>query len=154
MGTEAAMKTVTVRSLPDHAYTMLLSDGRHGFLADEPTDEEGDDLGPTPYELLLSALGGCMAVTLLMYARRKQWPVESVSIRLSHEKVHARDCAECTEEEIAASGNARIDVIRTSLSLQGDLTADQRARLAEIAERCPVHRTLEAPPKIISTVDN
>jgi putative redox protein len=146
------MKTVTVKSIPEHAYAMLISDGRHAYFTDEPDEEGGDDLGPTPYELLLSALGGCMAITLLMYARRKEWKVDEVSVHLSHERVHARDCAECTQEEIDDAGNARIDLIRTELTVRGDLSADQKARLLEIANRCPVHRTLETPPKIISTL--
>ena len=105
-----------------------------------------------PYELLLSGLGSCMAITLLMYARRKEWQVDEVSVELSHEKVHARDCAECTQDEIEAAGNARIDVIRTAVSVRGDLSGEQTARLLGIANRCPVHRTLETPPKIISTL--
>jgi putative redox protein len=147
------MKKVTVQSTPGHNYTMLVSDGRHALVADEPEDEDGDDLGPTPYELLLSALGGCMAITLIMYARRKQWPLDEVSVHLSHEKVHAADCAECTQEEIDAAGpNGRIDLIHAEVSVRGDLSPDQTARLLEIANRCPVHRTLETPPKIISSL--
>jgi putative redox protein len=146
------VKQVTVRWLPEHAYTMFVDDRRHALTADEPADEGGDDLGPSPYELLISALGGCMAITALMYARRKQWRVDEVSVTVSHEKVHAADCRECTQEEIAAAGTARIDVIRTELSVRGDLTLQQIERLHEIAGRCPVHRTLEKPPKFISSV--
>ncbi|MPZ48330.1 MAG: OsmC family peroxiredoxin [Dehalococcoidia bacterium] len=146
------MKTVTVQSLPDYNYTMMINDGRHAWYADEPLDNDGNDLGPSPYELLLSALGGCMAITALMYARRKEWPVYEISVHLSHEKVHPADCAECTDDEIANAGNARIDVIRTSLSVRGDLTEEQRARLLEIAGRCPVHRTLETPPKFVASI--
>jgi putative redox protein len=145
------MKQVTVQWLPGHSYTMFINDGRHALTADEP-DPDGDDLGPSPYELLISALGGCMAITALMYARRKQWPVEAVSVNVSHEKVHAADCKECTKEEIEAAGNARIDVIRTELSVRGDLSREQIDRLHEIAGRCPVHRTLEKPPKFVSSI--
>ena len=147
------MKSITVRPIPDHSYAFIVNDGRHGFFTDEPLEEGGDDLGPSPYELLLSALGGCMAITLLMYARRKQWRVVEVSIDLSHEKVLARECADCSQDEIDAAGPlGRIDLIRTELFVRGDLTEEQVARLLDIANRCPVHRTLETPPKIVSSI--
>ena len=145
------MKQVTVRSLAGHSYTMQIDDGRHTALADEAPADGGEDLGPSPYELLLSALGSCSAITMRMYAQRKQWDLREVAISLRHEKVLARDCAGCTPEEIEELGpDTRLDVITKDVTLAGDLDEQQRARLHEIGDRCPVHRTLEQRPKIIS----
>ena len=147
------MKTVTVQSLPDYNYAVLVNDGRHAWVSDEPKDAEGDDLGPSPHELLLSALGSCTAITLLMYARRKQWALEEISVQLTHDRVPAADCADCTEEERNAAGpNGRIEIIRVDISVRGALDAEQTACLREIADRCPVHRTLTTPPKIVSSI--
>ena len=147
------MKTVTVQSLPDYNYAVLVNDGRHAWVSDEPRDNEGDDLGPCPQELLLSALGSCTAITMFMYARRKQWMLQEISVHLTHDRVHATDCAECTEEERAAAGpNGRIELIRVDISVRGELDSEQTARLLEIADRCPVHRTLSTPPKIVSSI--
>ena len=110
--------------------------GRHRLGADEPVEAGGADAGPSPYELLLAALGACTSMTLSMYARRKQWPLEGVTVRLEHAKIHAQDCAECETKE------GMLDRIERDISLAGPLTAEQRARLLEIANRCPVHRTL------------
>jgi putative redox protein len=147
------MKSVTVRTLPDYTYSQIATDGRHALVSDEPSAAGGDDLGPNPYELLLASLGACTSITLQMYAERKQWPLYEVGVALTHDKVHAADCAECTDEERAAAGpEGRIDVIRLELSFRGDLTAEQTQRLLEIAERCPVHRTLAASPKLVTTM--
>jgi putative redox protein len=110
--------------------------GNHTFLADEPLGV-GDDAGPDPYGLLLGALAACKVMTLFMYARRKKWPLEQVEIELDIRKIHARDCEGCDGDP-----NARVDLIETDLVFTGDLTPEQVARLAEISERCPVHRTL------------
>ena len=121
---------------------------RHRFAADEPTSYGGTDTGPSPYELVLAGLGACTNMTLRMYADRKEWPLDGVRSRLEHRRVHAKDCAECTEEEREAGG--RIDRITRRIEVLGDLSEEQRERLLEIAGRCPVHRTLTGVIKIDS----
>lgn len=119
--------------------------GRHALLGDEPTGAGGTDTGPSPYDLLLASLGSCTSMTLGMYARRKGWPLESVVVRLRHARVHAKDCADCDTKE------GMVDRIERELSLTGPLSAEQRARLLEIADRCPVHRTLTGQLRIVTT---
>lgn len=130
------MATITVESKPGHAFTTTVTGVSHEFIADEPTSFGGDNLGPTPYELLLAALGTCTAMTIASYARRKAWSLSSVAIQLTHDRVHGEDCQ--AEEQ----PSARVDRIRRAIDLQGDLDAEQRARLLDIATKCPVHRTL------------
>ena len=105
--------------------------GPHGFTADEPTEMGGTDEGPTPYDLLLAALGTCTSMTLRMYADRKDIPLEAVRVRLSHGRIHADDCAECE------TGEGRVDVITRTIEMDGDLDESQRERLLRIADRCP-----------------
>ena len=116
--------------------------GRHHLVSDEPVGLGGMDDGPTPYDLLTAALGSCTAMTLQMYAQRNGWPLEAIEVRLSHAKIHARDCADCETKE------GRIDRIERQIVLQGALDEAQRARLLEIADRCPVHRTLTSEIEI------
>ncbi len=117
-------------------FAQEIETGRHRLRADEPVEAGGTDAGPSPYDLLLAALGACTSMTLSMYARRKQWPLEGITVRLQHMRIHAQDCAECETKE------GRLDRIEREISLTGPLSTEQRARLLEIANRCPVHRTL------------
>lgn len=126
--------TITARSAGN--LKVEITNDRHVFVADEPSPV-GDDVGPSPYDLLLGALGACTVMTLHMYARRKGWALYSVETRLSTRKVHAADFETCEDDP-----NARIDLIERELVLHGELDGEQRARLAEIADRCPVHRSL------------
>ncbi|MBC7910826.1 MAG: OsmC family protein [Pyrinomonadaceae bacterium] len=107
------------------------------LLIDEPANLGGDGAGPDPYTLLLAALGGCISMTVTLYAQRKQWPLERVTVRLSQQRIHAKDCAECTE-----SKEGYVHRIERAVTVEGDLTDEQRARLQEIAHKCPVHKTL------------
>jgi len=110
--------------------------GRHHLTADEPADLGGTDSGPSPYELLLAALGACTSMTVAIYARRRQWPLEEVSVRMKHSKIHAEDCDSCETKE------GMLDRVESEIELAGELTAEQRAKLLEIAKKCPVRRTL------------
>jgi len=112
----------------------------HRILADEPEDVGGNDRGLSPYELLLAGLGACTSMTLKMYADRKKWPLDEVRVQLGHDRVHAEDCAGCTDEQ--REGGGRIDHITRRIHVEGDLDEEQRGRLLEIANKCPVHRTL------------
>ena len=121
---------------------------RHQLLADEPKAAGGSDLGPSPYDLLLMALGACTSMTLRMYADQKGLILDDVEVRLNQDRVHADDCATDCDED--AGAGAQIERIRRRIELTGDVTDAERARLMEIADRCPVHRTLTSPPRIIS----
>ena len=123
-------------------YSQKISVGSHVLHADEPGDYGGNDFGPNPYELLLAALGACTSMTVRMYAERKQWPLKSVEVRLAHSKIYAEECATCDIKE------GMLDRIEREITLFGDLSDEQRHRLLEIAERCPVHRTLVSEVQI------
>ena len=135
-GPEAgAPHTVTVQG--DAAgFAQRVSVGRHHLAADEPLAAGGTDTGPDPYGLLLAALGACTSMTVALYARRKQWPLQAVTVRLRHSRIHAADCAACETKE------GLLDHIERDIALEGPLDEDQRARLLQIADKCPVHRTL------------
>jgi len=128
--------TVIVTDAGTGKYTQRITAGEHVFLADEPVSNGGGDAGPNPYDLLLSALGTCTAMTVRMYADRKGIPLERTTIRLRHDRIHAQDCEECETEK------GLLSQITRDIHLEGDLTDDQRAKLMAIADRCPVHRTL------------
>ncbi|MFD1381260.1 bifunctional alpha/beta hydrolase/OsmC family protein [Fodinicurvata halophila] len=116
----------------------VVVDGRYQLSADEPADFGGTETGPSPYQFLSTGLGACTSMTIRMYARRKGWPLTQVSVDVSHDKRHAEDCADCETRE------GKIDVFTRVVRLEGDLSDEQRQRLLEIADKCPVHRTLHA----------
>lgn len=126
-------------------YAQRIEAGRHVLASDEPVSAGGSDSGPDPYALLLAALGACTSMTLRMYAGQKKWPLKGVSVRLSHEKIHTRDCSECETKD-----GSRVDRITRVISLTGPLSDEQKKRLREIAERCPVHRTLMGQKEIVT----
>ena len=130
------MSEVTVVSLSNLQNEVRYGEGRT-FVIDEPQGLGGDGAGPDPYTLLLSALGGCISMTVTLYARRKAWPLERVTVRLRQQRIHAQDCAECVQNT-----EGYVHRIERSVTFEGDLTDEQRARLQEIAHKCPVHKTL------------
>lgn len=125
----------------NHKFLRGMYSNSHFLRADEPLKYGGSNLGPTPYDLLLMSLGACTSMTLRMYASRKKLPLEDVQIRLLHERVHAEDCIDCKD---------KIERITRRITLVGELDDEQRQRLLEIADRCPVHRTLESDPLIVT----
>src|SRR5689334_14820975 len=120
----------------------------HAFTTDEPIEAGGEDAGPDPYTLLLGALGSCISMTVTLYARRKQWPLEEVTVRLRQNRVHVKDCAECE-----LLGDGYVHRIERAVSFTGPLTEAQRTRLHEIAHKCPVHKTLTSPIVIADLKD-
>lgn len=122
-------------------YKTILTDGTHVLIGDEP-QPYGADLGPSPYDYLLMALGSCVAMTLRMYADQKKWNLSKAEIRLNQKRVYAKDCEDCESE------GGFIQIIEKEVRLEGELDADQRRRLLEIADKCPVHKTLQNEIKI------
>ena len=135
MTPEQKPRTVVVSGAAS-GFAQRIEVGAHSFTADEPASDGGTDTGPNPYDLLLAALGSCTSMTVALYARRKQWALQSVTVRLQHSKVHAADCESCETKD------GRIDRIEREIELDGALEQYQRDRLLEIANKCPVHRTL------------
>lgn len=123
-------------------FAQCISSGHHSFGADEPREHGGDDTAPTPYDLLLASLGACTSMTIRMYAARKKLPLRHVEVTLRHAKMHAQDCEDCDTQE------GRIDHIERVIALRGDLSEGQRTKLVEIADMCPVHRTLRGEVRI------
>ncbi len=109
----------------------------HTLITDEPIEGGGEDAGPDPYTLLLAALGSCISMTTMLYARRKEWPLERVTVRLRQQRIHAKDCEECERSQ-----DSFVHRIERAVSFEGNLSAEQRARLQEISHKCPVHKTL------------
>jgi putative redox protein len=141
----ATNNAVVARTLSNDFRTDITA-GRHALVADEPLSVGGSNLGPTPYDLLSAALAACTSMTLQMYARHKKLPLESATVSVVHDKVHAEDCEDCE------SGSGKIDEFRRSIALVGELSQEQRARMLEIADRCPVHRTLHGEIKVRSVL--
>jgi len=137
--------TVTVTETGTGTYTQQITAGHHELAADEP-QPIGDDTGPTPYDLLLSALGACTSMTVRMYANRKDWPLERVRVTLRHSRIHAEDCAECE------TTSGWIEHIDRDIELVGNLDDTQRERLLHIANRCPVHQTLTSEVNISTSL--
>jgi putative redox protein len=136
---------VLVRETGQGRFQQEITAGAHRLLADEPNDVGGTDSGPNPYDLLLAALGACTAMTLRLYAERKALRLDRVAVRLRHAKVHAADCENCE------SRDGRVDRIERGIVLEGELDAQQRARLLEIADKCPIHRTLTSGVDIVTS---
>jgi len=135
---------VVVEETGEGTFQQAISIGAHRLLADEPVDVGGADTGPSPYDLVLAGLGACTSMTVRMYAERKGLPLDGVRVVLRHEKIHATDCRTCE------TGTGKIDRIERTITLAGDLDDDQRSRMMEIADRCPVHRTLTSEVDIQS----
>ena len=142
------MSHVTVTSL-----TNLQNEVRYGegqtLRTDEPVSAGGDGAGPDPYNLLLGALGSCISMTVTLYARRKPWPLERVTVNLSQRRVHARDCTECADNT-----EGYVHRIERTVQLEGELTGEQHQRLQEIAAKCPVHKTLTSPIIIVEKIND
>ena len=137
---------VVVAETGEGKFTQTVRAGAHRLVADEPQSFGGDNKGPGPYDYVLAGLGACTSMTVRMYAERKGWPLERVIVGMSHRKIHAEDCADCETE------TGKIDEIERIISFEGDLDDEQRARLLEIADKCPVHRTLTHEVKIRSAL--
>ena len=138
---------VAVR-LGNVGFTTEIQAGQHGMLADESEEVGGDDFGPSPYQYLSAALGACTAMTLQMYARRKKWDLKEVKVHVDHGKKYVDDCKACLEYE----KEIKIDHFVREIEMEGDLTEEQISRLLEIADRCPVHRSMNAEVKILTTL--
>ena len=139
-----APRNVVVRETRASKFQQTVTSGPHRMLADEPVAVGGADTGPGPYDFLLSGLGACTSMTMRMYADRKSLPVDRITVTLKHNKIHAEDCAECETRE------GMLDQIERVISIEGALDADQRQRLMEIADKCPVHRTLKSEIRIVT----
>jgi putative redox protein len=120
----------------------------HTLITDEPSEIGGEDLGPDPYTLILAALGSCISLTVTMYARRKNWPLEQVKVRLRQNRVHAKDCQECTQDT-----EGYVHRIERAVTFTGDLTNEQRERLHEISHKCPVSKTLSSKIVIAELIE-
>jgi putative redox protein len=141
------MSEVIVTSLPNLKNEVRYGDN-HKLITDEPVAAGGEDAGPDPYTLLLAALGSCISMTTTLYARRKGWPLERVTVRLLQERIHGKDCVECADNT-----EGYVHRIQRSVKFEGNLSDEQQARLQEIAHKCPVHKTLTSPIVIADLKD-
>jgi uncharacterized OsmC-like protein/pimeloyl-ACP methyl ester carboxylesterase len=139
-----APRNVVVRETRNSKFQQTVSIGPHQMLADEPVAAGGEDSGPGPYDFVLAGLGACTSMTMRLYADRKSLPLERTTVTLKHSKIHAQDCAECETRE------AMLDQIDLVIGMEGNLDAEQRKRLLEIADKCPVHRTLTSEIHIVT----
>ena len=142
------MPKVIVQSLTDYTHAQLITMPGRAAVVDEPADEGGNDLGPSPYELLTAALGACTAMTLQVYARRKGYPLHEVAVEVEHSRTHAEDCKQC-ENPVAGL----LEHVHRRIVLHGPLDEVQRADLLRVAQKCPVHKTLQAAPEIHDTLE-
>ena len=142
--TSEGPRNVVVRETRDSKLQQIISTGPHRLLADEPVSVGGEDTGPGPYDFLLASLGACTSMTMRMYADRKSLPLERITVTLKHQKIHAEDCAAC-ETKVGM-----LDQIDRVIAMEGALDAEQRKRLMEIADKCPVHRTLTSEIRIVT----
>lgn len=145
---EAEQQGVDVVETRQGKFQAMVSSGQHRLIADEPASYGGFDSGPSPYDYLSAALGACTVMTLRMYADRKGLSVDRIGTQVLHDKVHAADCVECSQEQRQKGG--RIDRFERVITLEGDLDASVRARMLEIADKCPVHRTLESGAAVVT----
>ena len=139
-----APRMVVVRETRNSKFQQTVSIGPHQMLADEPVAAGGEDTGPGPYDFVLAGLGACTSMTMRLYADRKSLPLERVTVTLKHSKIHAEDCAECETKE------GMLDQIDRVIAMEGALDAEQRKKLMEIADKCPVHRTLTSEIHIVT----
>ncbi len=135
---------VLVTEAGDGRFAQTINVGRHWLRADEPPSVGGDDSGPSPYQLLSASLGACTSMTMRLYAMRKKWSIGRISVRVRHEKIHAQDCAKCETTE------GKVDRMEREIHVEGELTEEQQQRLLEIADKCPVHRTLHSEVEVVS----
>lgn len=143
------MTKVIVQSLADYTHAQLMTAPGLSLVADEPEAQDGDDLGPTPYELLTWALGACTAMTIQLYARRKDYPLIEVAVQVEHDRIHADDCTQCEREH-----DGYVQYFQRKIVLRGpDLTEEQQQDLLRVAGKCPVHKTLLADPEIRDTLE-
>jgi uncharacterized OsmC-like protein/fermentation-respiration switch protein FrsA (DUF1100 family) len=141
---DEAPRSVVVRETRNSKFQQTVSIGPHHLLADEPVAAGGQDTGPGPYDFVLAGLGACTSMTMRLYADRKTLPLERTTVTLSHSKIHAEDCAECETKA------GMLDQIERVITMEGALDADQRKKLMEIADKCPVHRTLTSEIRIVT----
>jgi uncharacterized OsmC-like protein len=142
------LTTVIVQSLSDYTHAQLVTAPRLAFVADEPEEDGGNDFGPTPYMLLGAALGACTAMTLQLYARRKGYPLLEVAVEVEHGRNHLND-----GEESEDPGGGRVESLHRRIVVRGPLDDAQKADLLRVAQKCPVHKTLQNAPRILDTME-